>query len=214
MSSNDLIDELLRITPGSRLDRVRRHRTVARDNIQLAYEALFEPRDASELSRLERAAIATFVAGVHRQGRLNAHYANLLGWADGGPGIAAVIEAEIERGLTDGPYGSYPAGPLSAENRIGLSYAPSADNARFLGERLSAALTHAHLLVFRPRDASREALQNLKAAGFSTAGIVTLSQLVSFLAFQVRIVEGLSALAASEGTAESNVVTLNQRATA
>ena len=210
--STDLIDELLRITPGSRLDRVRRHRTVARDNTQLAYAALFEPADDGALSRLERLAVATFVTGLHSQDALNTHYANLLGWADGGPGIAAVIEAEIQHGLAEGPYGNYPAGPLSREDRAGLIYAPSADNARFLGERLAAALTHAHLLVFRPRDSSRKALEDLAAAGFSTAGIVTLSQLVSFLAFQARLVEGLSALAASEASAANDSV--SQHATA
>ncbi|MCY1553958.1 CMD domain protein [compost metagenome] len=51
--------------------------------------------------------------------------------------------------------------------------------------------------MFRPRDASREALQALLDAGWSTAGIVTLSQLVAYLAFQVRIVDGLAALASA-----------------
>jgi uncharacterized protein YciW len=37
------------------------------------------------------------------------------------------------------------------------------------------------------------------AAGWSADGIVTLSQLVSFLAFQVRVVAGLSVLAAEGG---------------
>jgi uncharacterized protein YciW len=66
-----------------------------------------------------------------------------------------------------------------------------------LGERLSAALEHAHLLVFRPRDASPAALQALLDAGWSTSGIVTLSQLVAFLSFQIRVVVGLRALAAT-----------------
>lgn len=61
------------------------------------------------------------------------------------------------------------------------------------------AFEHAHLLVFRPRDASRQALQTLLDAGWSNDGIVTLSQLVAYLAFQVRLVEGLTALAASAG---------------
>jgi uncharacterized protein YciW len=53
------------------------------------------------------------------------------------------------------------------------------------------------LLVFRPRDASPAALQSLLDAGWSTTGIVTLSQLVAFLSFQIRVVAGLRALAAA-----------------
>ena len=65
------------------------------------------------------------------------------------------------------------------------------------GGRLSAALEHAHLLVFRPRDASPAALQSLLDAGWSTTDIVTLSQLVAFLAFRIRVIVGLRALAAA-----------------
>ena len=49
----------------------------------------------------------------------------------------------------------------------------------------------------RARDASAAALQELLDAGWSNAGIVTLSQLVAFLAFQIRTVVGLRALAAA-----------------
>jgi uncharacterized protein YciW len=51
------------------------------------------------------------------------------------------------------------------------------------------------MLVFHPRDADAAALQALLDAGWSTDGIVTLSQLVAFLAFQIRAVAGLRALA-------------------
>ena len=65
----------------------------------------------------------------------------------------------------------------------------------FGGARLSAALMHAHLLVFHPRDAGAQDLQALLDAGWSPTDIVTLSQLVAFLAFQVRVVAGLQVLA-------------------
>lgn len=193
----DIIDHVLSIVPGSRLDALRRHREVARDNIQKAYNALFHATDTSEVSQLERLAIAGFVAGLHGQLVTSEHYAHLLATTDGGPTVAALIDSEIERGTTEGPYGIYPAGPLSAENKTGLHYTVADDARRLLGSKLSAALEHAHLLVLRPRDASREALQALLDAGWSTTGIVTISQLVAYLAFQIRIVEGLSALAAS-----------------
>lgn len=209
-SAPDLIDQVLSITPGSRLDALRRHREVARENIQKAYLALFEPVDASEVSLLERFAIATFVTALQGQPVLADHYAHLLSRLDGGPGIAAVINAEAERGATVGPYGIYPAGPLSSENKVGPHFEVAADNRRFLGERLASALDHAHLLVFRPRDSSKAALESLQRAGWSTAGIVTLSQLVAYLAFQARIVEGLSALAGAALPAnDSNIISFS-----
>ena len=66
-----------------------------------------------------------------------------------------------------------------------------------LGERLAAALDHAHMLVFHPRDADPAALQRLLDAGLSTTAIVTLSQLVAFLSFQIRVVAGLAVLDAA-----------------
>jgi uncharacterized protein YciW len=65
---------------------------------------------------------------------------------------------------------------------------------------LAAALEHAHLLVFRLRESSPDALAVLLNAGWSTTGIVTLSQLVAFLSYQLRVVVGLEALAANRAT--------------
>ena len=204
----DLIDQVLSITPGSRLDALRRHREVARENIQNAYLALFEPRDASEVSQLERLAVASFIAGVHGQLVLADHYAHLLTRTEGGIALSAVLTTEIERGTTEGPFGTYPSGPLSVEDKAGPIYSVGVDSKQALGTKLSAALEHAHLLVFRPRDASRAALQALLDASWSTPAIVTLSQLIAYLAFQVRIVEGLTALAASsEQVADASSVT-------
>lgn len=192
----DVIDKLVGIVPGSSLDRVRSNRQQARDNAQLSYEALFEPATPGTVLIEERYAVAYFVAGLHRDEAIAAFYRDGLGHHDR-PGLLGAISAEIRRGETSGPYGDYPAGPLSSENKAGLDYAPDAANRTVLG-RLGAALTHAHLLVFRPRDSSSAALQTLLNAGWSTDDIVTLSQLVAFLSFQIRVVTGLRALAQSE----------------
>lgn len=72
--------------------------------------------------------------------------------------------------------------------------APDVDR-RVLGPRLSAALDHADLLVFRPREASRGALEVLAAAGWSTDDLVTLSQLVGFVTYQLKVAAGLRVLA-------------------
>src|SRR5262249_2848367 len=102
-----------------------------------------------------------------------------------------------ERGKAKGPYGAFPEGPLSVEDTTGLIYHVAADRKPILGAKLVAVLEHAHLLVFRPRDAAPAAMQALLDAGWSANGMVTLSQLVAFLSFQVRSVVGLRTLGAS-----------------
>ncbi|MDA9532386.1 MULTISPECIES: CMD domain protein [unclassified Bradyrhizobium] len=197
MGTQDIIDTLAGIEPGSALDAIRTRRLQARENAQKSYLALFEPIDPSEFSLSERAAVAAFVTGLHGESAVAAFYREKLAAnADGAPLLEA-IKAETERGRTSGPYGAYPAGPLSIENKAGLIYRVSAERKPVLGTRLVAALEHAHLLVFHPRDAASADMKALLAAGWSTTGIVTLSQLVAFLSFQVRVVSGLRTLAAA-----------------
>ncbi len=188
MSHKDVIDHLVGITQGSHLDGLRAQRVQARDNAQTSYLALFHPTDPVDMSLTERYAVAVFVAGLHRQPAIQAFYAAGL---SAPPDLQPMIEAEIARGATAGPYGSYPEGPLSAEDKDGPAY--TAITA--IGPRLQAALAHAHMLVFHPRDAAPEALRQLEAAGWTATGIVTLSQLVAFLSFQIRVIVGLRALA-------------------
>jgi CMD domain protein len=113
------------------------------------------------------------------------------------PQIPDAIVSEASRGAVQGPYGSYPKGPLSVEDVLGPHYQVKSENQQVFGRRLTAALEHAHLLVFHPRDASSAALQKLLDAGWSTTDVVTLSQLVSFLTFQIRVVVGLRVLSAA-----------------
>lgn len=196
----DVIDQLAAIAPGSQLDAIRARRQAAREHAQKSYLALFEPADFATVPARERLAVAAFVAGLHAEPATRAFYsAKLVAVADA-PTVAAV-DAEIARGSTQGPYGAYPAGPLSSEDRAGLVYRAGDDGRRALGARLTAAFEHVHLLVFRPRDADPAALQALLNAGWSTNDIVTLSQLVAFLSFQIRAVGGLRALAAAPARA-------------
>lgn len=196
MSTTDIIDTLAGIEPGSALDGIRAKRVQARDNAQKSYLSLFEPIDTSDVSLLERAAVAAFVTGLHGESPVASFYRDKLAARAGGAALLEAIDAEIARGRTSGPYGSFPAGPLSVENTAGLIYRVSAASKSVLGARLVAALEHAHLLVFRPRDAASADMKALLAAGWSDTGIVTFSQLVAFLSFQVRVVSGLRTLAA------------------
>ena len=197
MAPTDIIDKLAGIEPGSALDAIRAKRLQARENAQKSYRSLFEPIDAGDVSLLERAAVAAFVTGLHGESPVATFYRDKLAAIAGGAAVLGAIDDEIARGKTAGPYGSFPAGPLSVENTAGLIYRVSAASKSALGGRLSAALEHAHLLVFRPRDAASTDMKALLAAGWSNTGIVTFSQLVAFLSFQVRVVSGLRTLAAA-----------------
>ncbi|MET4844200.1 CMD domain protein [Bradyrhizobium japonicum] len=203
MATKDIIDTLAGIEPGTALDGIRARRLQARENAQKSYLSLFEPIDAGDFSLVERAAVALFVIGLHREPNVAAFYRGKLAATADGARLAKAIEAEIGRGETSGPYGAYPAGPLSVENTAGLIYRVSAEGKSVLDARLAAALEHAHLLVFRPRDAASADMKALLAAGWSDTGIVTFSQLVAFLSFQVRVVTGLRVLGASLGTASA-----------
>jgi len=193
----DVIDRLVGIEPGSHLDRIRAHREQARTHAQQSYLALFAPTPPvfGNFEIADRFAVAAFVAGLHGHADVARFYADALVAQGARAGVADAIAIEVQRGAAQGPYGRYPAGPLSVEDASGPSYAVSDARRAVLGERLSAALAHAHLLVFHPRDASAAALQSLLDAGWTSTEIVTLSQLVAFLAFQIRVVAGLRALA-------------------
>jgi CMD domain protein len=200
--NGDIIDLLAGIKPGSSLSSIRDRRLQARENAQKSYLSLFEPVDFGDFPAAERHAVAAFVAGVHNEPSVaNFYLAKLARETDKAANLIEPLKAEIERAKTDGPYGAFPAGPLSIEDKKGPIYRVSDGGRRALGARLAAALEHAHLLVFRPRDAAPAAMQALLDAGWPTTAIVTLSQLVAFLSFQVRSVAGLRTLGASLGRA-------------
>jgi CMD domain protein len=194
MSNDDVIDRLAGLMPGSPLALIRDRKPVTRHQAQESYRALFEPAEAGDVTVQERFALASFVAGLHEQDEAAAFYTAGLGNA--APAFVAALSDEVSRGRAVGPYGAYPKGPLSVEDVAGPGYTVAEANRSVLGARLAAALAHVHLLVFHPRDATASGLQRLLDAGWSNAGIVTLSQLVAFLAFQIRAAAGLRTLAA------------------
>jgi CMD domain protein len=197
MSNDDVIDLLAGLTPDSRLAMMRDRKPVTRQQAQESYRALFEPTEAGDVTIQERYAVACFVAGLHAHGEAAAFYAAGLARTAPTEALVAALSEEVSRGRAVGPYGAFPKGPLSAEDVAGPIYAVAEANKPVLGARLSAAVAHVHLLVFHPRDASASGLQRLLDAGWSNAGIVTLSQLVAFLAFQLRAAAGLRTLAAT-----------------
>jgi CMD domain protein len=193
----DVIDLLAGIAAGSRLDEIRAARPLARENAQASYLALFRPAEPAEMALHERYAVAVFVAALHRDQPIVEHYASGLAELGAGAELAEGLTSEIALAAAEGPYGSFPSGPLSGEDRPGPVFRVREDRRQQLGPRLAAAFEQAHLLLFHPRDATPDALQHLLDAGWSTTGIVTLSQLVAFLSFQIRVVAGLRSLAAA-----------------
>lgn len=189
----DLLDDVLGVTPGDAIDAVRRSRPAARENTQATLTALFAPESASaedsgdgEFPLADRLAVATFVVALHGDSPLLEVYA-----ADLDPEVRALVTAQAAAAARPGPFGVYREPGLAAESEEGERWVAPADA---LGERLAAALTHAALLVLRPRESSPQALEALLAAGWSRTAIVTLSQLVAFLTYQVRVVAGLAVL--------------------
>ena len=198
----DVIDQLVGTASGGPVDEIRARRPLARLHAQQGYQALFEPAAPppgyeGEFDAVERFAVATFVAALHRQPAFIAFYATGLSRAGASTALQETVIDAARQGAASGPCGSYPAGALSAEDVQGPDYVVSAAHRAVLGVRLAAALAHAHLLVLHPRDAKADGLRALLDAGWSPDEIVTLSQLVSFLSFQVRVVVGLRALSGS-----------------
>ncbi len=189
--TTDVIDHLVGIAPGDALDSLRSQRPNARENAQTSFDALLNSDDLEHASQLERLAIAYWTIALS-QSSATSFYRDLLAAED--EATVAALETALTAAVTTGPYGDYPQGPLTVENVPGLHWEPDAALAASVGPRLAAALAHTHLLVYRPRDSSADALQALLDAGWSTNGIVTLSQLVAFLNFQLRVVAGLTVL--------------------
>jgi CMD domain protein len=191
----DVIDALVGITPGSALDAIRARRPEARAHAQATYRALFTPQALGDVTAHERFAVGTFVAGLHGATAIAAAYAKRLAESGAAAALRDAVDAAIKEATTHGPYGRYPAGPLSGEDTAGPVYRVGAATREALGARLAAAFEHTHMLVFHPRDAAPPSLQALLDAGWSTTDIVTLSQIVAFLSFQIRVVIGLRTLA-------------------
>jgi CMD domain protein len=200
-TDTDIIDLLAGIEPGSSLDNIRSRRLQARENAQQSYLALFEPADTGEMALAERLGVAAFVAGIHGEPSASSFYSQGFARSADRSELVDVLKGEIDLARSEGPYGAFPAGPLSVEDKAGSIYRIAGKNRDVLGGRLTAALEHAHLLVFHPRDADPAAIRALLEAGWSNNAIVTLSQLVAFLSFQIRTIAGLRTLGASLGHA-------------
>ena len=109
----DVIDTVVGITPGSPLDAIRARRPEARTHAQATYRALFAPPELRGVTAQERFAVGAFVAGVHGDAAMTAFYADRLAASGAAAGLRRGVEAATADARGQGPYGSYPAGPLT-----------------------------------------------------------------------------------------------------
>jgi alkylhydroperoxidase domain protein len=91
---------------------------------------------------------------------------------------------------------------LHADAEAAAQYAGLLDQyAAPSGGRWTALTRHADLLALRPVEARPDHLQGLAAAGLGTTAIVTLSQVIAFVSFQVRVLAALRLLGGSASNA-------------
>lgn len=192
--SIDVIDTLVGIAEGTPVDLIRRRRPVTRDHAQGSWKALFDPEVLGTLPLKERYAVALFVVAVSGDAPATDFYRAGL-FREGGADWATGIDSAVQQGRTEGPYGRWAHHvDLQNEGTDGLRYQVGSALRTKLGNRLSAGIEHAHLLVFRPRESSQADLERLLDAGWSATDIVTVSQLISFVTFQLRVTAGLRVL--------------------
>lgn len=192
----DVIDLIAGAGDASRVHALRDLRPQAREQAQRSFEVLLEPEDAGTFPVTDRYAVAAFVALLHGAGTASDFYLDLLG--EESPQRAEAVRAAAARAratASTGPFGEYREVGLAGESVPGPTWVPDGATREALGGRLSAALAHAHLLVLHPREARPEHLRTLADAGWDADAIVSLSQLIAFTTFQVRITWGLAVLA-------------------
>lgn len=190
-TSTDVADVLI----GDGVADLRDRRPVTREQLQASFDALFSPVSDDAFPVAARDLVAAFATRLTSDDDTAAFYADRARAADADR--AAVVLAEAAASAAAGPFGRYTEAGLVDESTDGERYAPSAAAVVTLGSRLAAALAHTHLLTYRPREADDAAIQALLDAGWDQDSIVTLSQLVSFLAFQQRVAAGLRVLASN-----------------
>lgn len=193
--SADIIDSLCQITPGSDLDTIRRSRAQARENAQRSFEVLLDPQDPGTFPLSERYAVAAYTVALQASQSAALDFYLELTEEETDSHFARSIEQLARAARSVGPYGEYREPRHTRESEPGATVHYDAKEVPGSSPRLAAALEHAHLLSLHPRDARPEHLKRLENAGWSADEIVTLSQLIAFLAFQIRVVDGLLALA-------------------
>jgi CMD domain protein len=160
----DIVNQLAGISADSPLGQLRAQRPEVLRHAQGSYETLLEPDDSDGVSRFEREAIALRVALLTPD--------------------PALAEWHRDR-LRDLGAGN--------EEIAAIARIPDADGS-VLPARAAAILRHTDLLTREPGAAGDAEIAALQTHDLHTRDIVTISQLIAFVGFQVRVLAGLRAL--------------------
>ncbi|MEU1904193.1 peroxidase-related enzyme [Streptomyces hygroscopicus] len=137
------------------------------------------------VSVAERAAAALAVAVEHRRAPAVGHYRALL---DTATGETATADRIIARAPFDGD-------TATAATAAKATAATTTATGAATPGRIAAAVAHARLLTHTP---ARGGLDALRAAGFTDPQIVTVSQTVAFVNYQMQLAAGLALLATGD----------------
>ena len=149
---------------GPRVAELRRRKPELADQLQAYYRAVFEP-GADSAAALPLADRGVVAVRV-------ASHTGSRAVADWYAGLAASAGAD--------------AATITRARDVSQPWAEST--------RLAAAIRHADMLTIRPASSRRDDVEALKAAGFTPAGIMALSQVVAFVSYQLRLIAGLRAI--------------------
>jgi len=174
IARDDLVAQLAGLDPRGEVAALRAHRADATRHTQGSLDALLGA-EADDFPLTERLATAAYAAAlVHASAAARAYRERLAALGSSGAEAAALLDT-----LIDGS---------PAKTDAALKAAPA---------RLAAILAHTRAVTEAPAQTAGHgpaALAALQRAGLSTRAIVVLSQLIAFVAYQVRVVAALRAL--------------------
>ena len=163
-TDQDVLNAILGVDENDPIVALRQQKPSLVTELQDYYVALFEPTEAS-------AAALPLAIRAQVAVRVASHTGStaVVNWYRSVAESAGVTSVELDR-VAD------------------VSKSPGDDDV------LGAAIRHTDLLTLRPADATAADLQALKGAGLTPAGIVSLSQVIAFTSYQLRLVAALRAL--------------------
>ena len=170
-ANDDFVACVAGLAPGGAVAKLRDARGEVARYTQGSHDALFAPH-ATELTLTERLAAACYAARLSSAPEAAHAYGERLRASGASADAALALLGAIE---ADG-----------IETALGTAG----------HTRLAAILLHTHVLIMLGDQAGKAALARLQKAGLSTRAIVALAQLVSFVAYQVRVISALRALEA------------------
>ncbi len=175
----DLVARLAGLAPDSPIVALRAHRAESTRQTQASHQTLFDA-EPDDLPLAERLAAAAYAAALANASAASAVYRERL--------HALGASGEYAAALLDRLTHDHDHSVDQADADALLAAEPS---------RLSAILAHTRAVTLTPAQTAAQgpaALASLQNAGLSTRAIVVLSQLIAFVAYQVRVVAALRAL--------------------